>query len=58
MSLRKPWIRFHDVAAAAAGALGFAAVKLFEVGNEVLFDVVQLEVGGVQGVVAGFAEPK
>jgi hypothetical protein len=46
------------VAAASAGALGFVAVKLFEVGKEVLFDVVQLEVGGVQGVVAGFAEPE
>jgi len=46
------------VAAAAAGALGFATVKFFEVGKEVLLDVVQLEVGGVQGVVAGFAEPE
>ena len=51
-------IRFHYVAAACAGTLGFAAVELLEVRQKVRFNIVQLKVCGVQGLVAGLAEPQ
>jgi hypothetical protein len=56
--LGKPGIRFHYVPTAGAGTLGFAAVELLEVRQKVRFNIVQLKVCGVQGLVAGLAKPK
>lgn len=51
-------IGFHDRTAGFAGAQAFGIVKMFEMRQEIFFDIVELEVDFVEFVVAFFAEPE
>jgi len=56
--VRETRIAFHHMAAVLAGAQRFAVVIVFEMGQEIGFDVLEFEIGFVQLVVALFAEPE